>query len=125
MSAPFPTFYVFTTRAQSTQAIDFAVIISIALALIPSVTLAHIISERESKVKHLQMVSGVSLPAYWGANLISDILKMYIPIGIIIGLNAAFSLEYEGVWILLLLYPISVVPFTYLTSFLFTRDTTG
>lgn len=94
MSAPFPTFYVFTTRAQSTQAIDFAVIISIALALIPSVTLAHIISERESKVKHLQMVSGVSLPAYWGANLISDILKMYIPIGIIIGLNAAFSLEY-------------------------------
>jgi len=46
----------------------------------------------------MQMVSGVSLPAYWVSNLISDILKMYIPIAIIIGMNAAFDLHYEGVW---------------------------
>lgn len=73
----------------------------------------------------MQMISGVSLPAYWISNLISDILKMYVPIAIIIGMNAAFNLQYEGVWQLLILYPISIVPFTYLTSFWFTRDTTG
>ena len=63
--------------------------------------------------------------AYWMSNLIADVLKMYIPIAIIIGLNAAYDLQYEGVWQLLVLYPVSIVPFTYLTSFLFTRDTTG
>ena len=73
----------------------------------------------------MQLVSGVSLMAYWISNLIADVLKMYIPIAIIIGLNAAYDLQYEGVWQLLVLYPISIVPFTYLTSFFFTRDTTG
>jgi len=87
--------------------------------------MALIIYEREKQLKHIQMVSGVSLPAYWFSNLVSDVLKMYIPIAIIIGLNAAFNLQYEGVWQLLVLYPISIVPFTYLLSFLFTRETTG
>lgn len=73
-------------------------IISVALALIPCVTIALIISERESQLKHMQLVSGVSMPAYWASNLISDVLKMYVPIGIIIGMSAAFDLHYEGVW---------------------------
>ena len=46
-TAPFPVFYVFETRSQSTQAIDFAVIISVAMSLIPCVTIALIIQERE------------------------------------------------------------------------------
>lgn len=52
-------------------------------------------------------------------------LKTYIPMFCILALNAIFDLEYEGVWALLLLYPISIVPFTYVMSFLFTRDTTA
>ena len=125
VTAPFPVFHVFEMRSQSTQAIDFAVIISVALALIPCVTIALIIQEREQQLKQMQLVSGVSLMAYWMSNLIADVLKMYIPIAIIIGLNAVYDLQYEGVWQLLVLYPVSIVPFTYLTSFFFTRDTTG
>ena len=95
---------------------------SIAIAIIPTVIIGFVIKERENKLKHLQVVSGVSLTAYWISNLISDILQAYVPILIIIFLNYLFNLEYEGVWQLLILYPVSIVPFTYVTSFMFTRD---
>ena len=46
-TAPFPVFYVFESRVGSTQAIDFAIIVAIALALIPCVIISFIIKERE------------------------------------------------------------------------------
>ena len=57
------------------------------------------------------------------SNMISDILKTYIPIIIILLLSLIFSLNYDGVWVLLILYPIAIVPFTYITSFFFVSDT--
>ena len=38
----------------------------------------------------MQMISGVSLPAYWISNLISDILKTYVPIFMILIFTAIF-----------------------------------
>lgn len=46
----------------------------------------------------------------------------YIPIGLIILLMNVFSVNYEGTWVLLLLYPPAIVPFTYVTSFIFKSD---
>ena len=65
----------------------------------------------------------MSLPGYWIANLLSDIVKAYVPIGLIIGLTFLFNLNYQGVWVLLLLFPLAVVPFSYVTSFFFATDT--
>ena len=56
------------------------------------------------------------------SNLCFDIIMSYIPIGIIIALTFAFDTGFEGIWVLLLLYPPAVVPFTYVTSFLFNSD---
>jgi len=122
-TAPFPIFYVFESRVASGQAIDFAVLVSIALALIPCVIISFIIKEREQQLKHMQVISGVSLPAYWISNTISDIVKTYVPIFIIIIFTFIFNLKYDGVWVLLIVYPIAIVPFTYVTSFLFKGDT--
>lgn len=122
-TSPFPIFFVFSSRVDSGQAIDFAIITSIALALIPCVIISFIIKEREQQLKHMQVISGVSLPAYWISNLASDIIKTYIPIFVILILTAIFELQYDGVWQLLMLYPIAIVPFTYITSFFFTGDT--
>lgn len=61
----------------------------------------------------------MSLPAYWISNIIFDIIKAIIPSAIVIGLMYAFSLDYSNVWIIFLLYPIGVIPFTYVSSFLF------
>ena len=71
----------------------------------------------------MQLISGVSLPAYWASNMIADIVKTYVPIFIILILQVIFDLQYDGVWELIILYPLVIVPFTYVTSFLFTGDT--
>jgi len=64
----------------------------------------------------------MSLPGYWASNLVFDIFMAYIPIALIILLMNVFSVSYEGAWVLLMLYPPAIVPFTYVTSFLFKSD---
>ena len=46
-TAPFPIFFVFESRVDSGQALDFGVLVTIALALIPCVIISFIIKERE------------------------------------------------------------------------------
>ena len=96
---------------------------SIALALIPCVIIAYIIKERVHHLKHMQLISGVSLPAYWLSNLIADIAKTFVPMLISLVLMGIYGVEDDGAWILLMLYPLAIVPFTYLTSFAFSNDT--
>jgi len=64
----------------------------------------------------------MSLAGYWASNIIFDIIMAYIPILLIIMLTFVFNKNYEGVWLLFLLYPPAIVPFTYVTSFIFTSD---
>ena len=64
----------------------------------------------------------MSLIGYWVSNLIFDTLMAYIPISLIIALSCAFGKNYEGAWILFMLYPIAIVPFTYVMSFVFKDD---
>ena len=81
-----------------------------------------ILNEREKQLKHQQLLSGMSLIGYWASNLILDILLAYIPILLIMALTYAFRPGFQGIWVLLLLYPPAVVPFTYVTSFMFRSD---
>jgi ATP-binding cassette subfamily A (ABC1) protein 3 len=65
----------------------------------------------------------MTLPAYWISNMLFDIIKALIPCGIVIGLLSAFDFFYPEVWRVFLMYPLGLVPFTYVTSFLFESDT--
>jgi len=84
------------------------------------------VKEREYNVKHQQLVSGVSILAYWLSNLIVDVLKYIIP-GVFCALMVkAFDLQvfldsggYGAVWLLCTFLGIGLMPFTYLFSFLF------
>lgn len=67
----------------------------------------------------------MSLASYWLSNMIADIIKVYIPIFMIMLLSLVFKANYDGVWVLYLLYPLALVPFTYVTSFLFNKDSTA
>jgi ATP-binding cassette subfamily A (ABC1) protein 1 len=71
----------------------------------------------------MQLISGMSLFGYWAANILADLVKSFIPIIVILIMSKAFNVWYEGVWILFLLFPIAVVPFSYVTSFMFSSDT--
>lgn len=71
----------------------------------------------------MQLISGMNLGGYWIANMIADITKSYIPIGLIILICWAFNANYTGVWVLYLIFPWAIVGFTYLTTFAFKSDT--
>ena len=91
--------------------------------MIPASMVSYIVSERTKNLKHMQLLSGMSLFAYWVSNMIFDMIKALIPCGIVIGLLSAFDFFYDDVWRVFLLYPIGIVPFTYVSSFVFQSDT--
>lgn len=73
----------------------------------------------------MQLISGMNLSAYWISTYIFDILKTEIPMIIAIGLMYAYGLDYENVWVLFILFPFGVIPFTYAMSFLFSKENTA
>lgn len=122
INQPFPIYQKFIDVEEAAGAYDFVFMTAIALALIPCVMVQFILNERELQLKHQQLLSGMSLSGYWGSNLAFDIIMAYIPILLIILLMNVFSVNYEGAWVLFLLYPPAIVPYTYVTSFLFKSD---
>ena len=119
---PFPIYQAFKDREEAASAYDFVFMTAIALALVPCVMVQFILNERELQLKHQQLLSGMSLGGYWASNIIFDVLMAYIPILLIIMLTFVFNKHYQGIWVLFLLYPPAIVPFTYVTSFLFKSD---
>ncbi len=99
--------------------------VALGLALIPCAMVSFILKEREEGVKHMQIISGMKLPAYWFSNFVSDLVKVYIPICIIQILAVCFGVNYPGVVVLFMILPFALVPFTYVTSFLFKDDTSA
>ena len=99
---------------------------ALAYAFIPAGVILFIVKEREHNSKHQQIVSGVSIYAYWFSNLLIDLCKYLIP-GIYCALSILiFNVEafterdnYGAVWALVLLYGPAMLTFTYLTSFMF------
>jgi ATP-binding cassette subfamily A (ABC1) protein 3 len=83
------------------------------------------VKERENNLKHQQLISGVSLVAYWLSNGAMDIFKSLIPCGIAIAMIYAFDVALPHGWILILVYGFTVIPFTYTTSFFFTKENTA
>ena len=99
--------------------------VALGLALIPCVMVSFILKEREEAIKHMQVISGMSLTHYWVSNFIADLIKIYIPISIIILLSVAFKTNFPGAAALLCILPFALVPFTYANSFLFKDDTSA
>ncbi|CDW85063.1 abc transporter family protein [Stylonychia lemnae] len=118
----FPVTYNLSKRSAQVNGIFIVFVISIGFALIPASVISFIVHEREKNLKHMQIISGMSLPAYWLCNFTFDIIKSLIPSGIVVGLMYTFGVDYPQVWILLLLYPFAVIPFTYATSFFFNNE---
>ena len=91
----------------------------------PCAIVSFIVLERVENLRHMQIISGMQLPAYWISNMIADMIKLYIPIILIILLSIVFDSNYDGVWVLYLLLPPALVPWTYVSSFLFSKDGTA
>lgn len=97
-------------------------VITISFALMQASTIAFVCHEKERKLKHMQFIQGMSTKAYWFINFIFDLVKTLLVSGMIILLIKLYDLEFPDSWTLLLAYPFAIVPFTYATSFLFSKE---
>lgn len=105
-----------------------------AFSFIPAGVVAYIVREREAthNSKHQQLISGVSLVAYWLANIVWDLVVYVAPLSLsllIIHLMGIQALTDHGAFLatlkLFVGYGLSIIPLTYLVSFLFHKHTTA
>lgn len=128
------SFAVFIGKASTDHLIlHFAqkVMIRVSHILLPFRLSYFAVSEREYKSKHLQLISGVSMISYWVSNYLWDFICFLIPgsLGAVIvyayGNPDFVGVNFIPVCTTFLFYGLSVIPFTYMCSFLFTSHSTA
>jgi ABC-type multidrug transport system ATPase subunit len=109
--------------ALTTASLAFS--LAIAFCFVSATYAGFLVKERADKVKHLQVVSGVSPAAYWLANYAWDILNFALPFAMMMALLFAFDVtvlvdESLGAVVLVSwLFALAAAPFVYCLSFLF------
>ena len=115
----------------STLSNFFAVLfIVIAFSFIPASFAVFVVKEREVSAKHQQLISGVSIPAYWLATYAWDCVNYIVPAAVCFFLLVGFNqLVDDGRWpatvLLFILFGTAVAPFTYVVSFLFSSHSSA
>ena len=67
----------------------------------------------------------MSLASYWLTNFIFDIVKTLLLSGMTILLLHLFNMDLPDFWVILIVYPFAIIPFTYATSFIFSKESTA
>jgi len=103
-----------------------ALLITMGFCFIPASFTAYIVMEREKKTLHQQLVSGVTVPAYFVANLLWDLLNYCVAMVLLIILFFAFEryapayiAHLDATILVFALYGLSSTTFAYAFSFLF------
>jgi ABC-type Na+ transport system ATPase subunit NatA len=83
--------------------------------------------ERRNNSKHLQMVSGINKVAYWICHWVADLAQMMLPLAAIMIIFAAFNIDQykgqlTGVFVLVLCFIISSIPYSHLVGFYFMNE---
>ncbi|POM66858.1 ABC Superfamily [Phytophthora palmivora] len=111
------------------------IFIVIAFAFFPASIVGFLVKEKapEANSKHQQLVSGVSLPAFWLANYLWDLLTYVVPFIAAIVLIQIFDIAaftgndcvsctsetFPAIVLLFILFGLAVCPFTYCLSYFF------
>ncbi len=76
---PFPFTYFKRAQLVTAQSVSLGMFVSLAMGLIPTVAIATLVRDRETETKAMMTMTGMSLPAYWMANFIFDLLVYVLP----------------------------------------------
>eukprot|EP00760_Papus_ankaliazontas_P007099 PhM_4_TR13282/c2_g1_i5/m.36280/K05643/ABCA3; ATP-binding cassette, subfamily A (ABC1), member 3 len=108
------------------QAFISAVFVMIPFCFIPSIYTSWLVKERETKAKHLQIVSGLNTYAFWLSNLLWDMTSFLVTEFLAIMVFAMFNrTEYisgdafGATFLAMFLYGLSAIGFAYVASFFF------
>lgn len=121
-STPYPPTDFVKVRLATSSASTVAFIGGIAYAMMITAVVSYLVVERLEGLKHLQLISGMQLKAYWVGNFIFDFAKMYFTIIVTIILFLGYGLGFNGSVAVYLVFPFGILPFTYVSSFIFTAD---
>uniref|UniRef100_A0A8C7ALN3 ABC transporter domain-containing protein n=1 Tax=Neovison vison TaxID=452646 RepID=A0A8C7ALN3_NEOVI len=112
--------------------IQVALYIHFGMALLISGFSLLTVTERVTKAKHIQLLSGVSVPVYWLSALLWDFIIFFITCCLLLGAFKFCQLDiyitdyrFLDTMLIFMLYGWSAIPLTYLLSFLFTRSTSA
>ena len=129
---PLPRTFSQEKMTATQSALTAAFFFMIAFAFVPASFATFIVKEREVKAKHQQVISGVSLYAYWCSSWVWDVMSYLVTYLLIIAVLFAYSLDAytkgeSGIAtsLVFLMYGPSIASFTYLISYLFTSHSTA
>jgi ATP-binding cassette subfamily A (ABC1) protein 1 len=112
-----------------TKSFTVVQVVMLALAFVSPAFMNFVVRERESSAKHQQLISGVSIPAYWVANLAFDISTFIVPAFLALVTLKAFNAgpiitmetsNAAAVVVLLIAYGFAGTTSTYAFSHIFT-----
>jgi ATP-binding cassette subfamily A (ABC1) protein 1 len=123
-------------------AFTFCIFVVITFSLIPASQISYIVKEKEAahNSKHQQIISGVSIPAYWFSNYVWDLAMYLVPMAFCLIFIDAFDISQltgsgcgtnclesplSAVGVILFLYGTAVIPFTYCCSYAFESAATA
>ncbi|RLN14393.1 hypothetical protein BBJ28_00018173, partial [Nothophytophthora sp. Chile5] len=125
------------TKAFFGSAIAFVacMFICIAFTFLPASIVVFLVKEKQSEhnSKHQQLVSGISLPAFWLSNYLWDLIMYIFPCVMALVLIYGFNVSamtgrdcdsctgatFPSVILLFILFGLAICPFTYCLSFVF------
>jgi len=119
---PMPIAQIFKDRDAGSNGFFIGFVLGIAFALIPTSIMMFLMNERCSQVLHQQIISGMNKVSYWAANFCFDEIKVYIVSIFVIIFFYIYDLQVSFGWLFLLLFPLAIVPYTYVTSFMFSDE---
>ena len=124
-NSPFLISYEERNNKKARNGFVLVFFISIALALIPSNFITIILREKEKKSKNLQLLSGLSIYAYWINNYIYEFTKYFVVVGICFIIIASFTFYEKYFIIFYILYGPAIVSFTYFMSYFLNTQGAG
>ncbi|XP_024515167.1 ABC transporter A family member 1 [Selaginella moellendorffii] len=124
---PLPMTVSQMAQRRDINAFSAGIIVNVAYSFIPASFAVAIVKEREVKAKHQQLISGVSLMAYWISTYVWDMLSYLLPAGLAVGLFFIFGMdEFIGkesilaTSIMMVAYGPAIAASTYCLTFFFT-----
>jgi hypothetical protein len=121
-STPFHPTFEFHFKFTSFTSGLIVLYTAISYSTLLTTVVSYLVHERIAGLKHLQLISGMQKKAYWIGNFIIDFAKLLVTILATIACFKTFEMSMDNVVWTYLALPFGVLPFTYVSSFVFSSD---
>jgi len=118
-NTPYPKNEQVKDRKNGNDASIISFVTGTAYSIALTTTIGQLVEERTSRLKHMQVISGVRLSGYWMANFFVDVIKMELTSLTSIIMFYFFIPTYREVMLTYLVFPFGSIPMTYVLSFAF------